>query len=129
MAPGSTGSSASADDILIRVGNNTVTIAQGSLTGPDTTIEQQYVGEAVSKLGTAIIAAKPKKNKRLGNLELVAGGGPIEPPHLRRMEPGTDREPVGLWAPTGSRERHPLPGHAHGPRPTCRVMAVAVFWR
>jgi hypothetical protein len=56
-APG--GLSGSADDIVVRIGNNAVLIAYGGLGGTDTTLEQQYVGKAITKLGAALALVKP----------------------------------------------------------------------
>jgi hypothetical protein len=64
--PGSTGVSGSADQITVRLANNVILIAYGGLGGPNATLEQQYVGKALSKLGVAIAVAKQaaKKTKK-----------------------------------------------------------------
>jgi hypothetical protein len=56
--PGSTGTAASTDQITVQLMNNLITITNGGLAGPTTSTEQDMIGKSITKLGTAIEAAK-----------------------------------------------------------------------
>jgi hypothetical protein len=59
----SPGIAGSADDILVRIKNNAILLSYGGLGGSDTSLEQQYVGKAITKLGVALAIAKKSSTK------------------------------------------------------------------
>ncbi len=64
--PGSAASSASVDQINVRLGNNVVSLQYGGIGGPNTTLEQQFIGKGISKLGVAIAAAQQQAKHAKG---------------------------------------------------------------
>ena len=60
MQPQGTGLLGTVDQVVVGVGNNTVDLEEGGLTEPDATLEQQYLGKEITKLGVAMASARPR---------------------------------------------------------------------
>lgn len=74
---GSSPTTASEDQITVRLANNVITVGYGGIGGPNAATEQQYVGTAISKLGVAIAAAKNSRRPRGSRRRRRADGTPI----------------------------------------------------